>query len=183
MIAHAGGCRKKKRASKYESQNGFSNHGYAQSTAVSTVSNHDGEPEDLPKTIYVNLLPLWKGQTKQGVRYAPPILNSMVNEVSNSDKRLVTCFYKDEDLNKVTANASDKQGEAEYLAHMNKLTKKLSQNLADYRSGDTVLNFGGDHSISMATIQKMYHIYPDLRVIWIDAHADINSPSTSPSGR
>jgi len=177
----AGGCRKdKKRGSKYESEKGLPNHGFEKSTTSSIKgTGSDSESGDMPKTIYVNLLPLWKGQKKQGVRYAPSILNSMVNEASNSDKRLVTCFYKDDDLNKVSGGENE---EAAYLDHMNKLTRKLSQNLTDYKSGDTVLNFGGDHSVSMATIQKMYHIYPDLRVIWIDAHADINSPTTSPSG-
>ncbi|KAL5262708.1 hypothetical protein ACHWQZ_G008193 [Mnemiopsis leidyi] len=126
--------------------------------------------------IYVNLLPLWKGQKKQGVRYSSAILNAMAHDACDSDN-IVTKHYKDEFLNNIEGAS-----EEEYTSHMNKLCKKLSTNLSDLKSGDTVLNFGGDHSISMATVQKMYHIYPDLRVIWIDAHADINSPQTTESG-
>lgn len=124
----------------------------------------------------MNLLPLWKGQKKQGVRYSAAIMNAMAHEACKSDN-IVTNHYKDELLNKF-----DNASEEDYTSHMNKLCKKLSANLSDLKTGDTVLNFGGDHSISMATVQKMYHIYPDLRVIWIDAHADINSPETTPSG-
>ena len=41
---------------------------------------------------------------------------------------------------------------------------------------------GGDHSQSFATISALLQHYPNLRVLWIDAHADINTPETSPSG-
>jgi arginase len=42
---------------------------------------------------------------------------------------------------------------------------------------------GGDHSTSFATILGSLKKYgPSLRVLWMDAHADIHSPETSPSG-
>lgn len=43
---------------------------------------------------------------------------------------------------------------------------------------------GGDHSIAGGTIAGIKKAYPDLQlgVIWIDAHADIHSPYTTPSG-
>ena len=44
------------------------------------------------------------------------------------------------------------------------------------------MNLGGDHSISIATIPPMLNKYPNLRVVWVDAHADINSPEESVSG-
>lgn len=105
-------------------------------------------------------------------------MNSMANEASTSGN-IVTKFYKDNLVNDLNPEAA----EEEFTRHMNTLCKKLSENLSELKSGDTILNFGGDHSISMATVQQMYHIYPNLRVIWIDAHADINSPDTSLSGR
>lgn len=127
-------------------------------------------------TIYVNVLPVWKGQKKQGVRYSSAILNAMAHEASDSDN-IVTHHYKDQMANNIGGTSED-----HFTSHMNELCRKLSANLSDLKTGDTVLNFGGDHSISMATIQKMYHLHPDLRVIWIDAHADINSPETTESG-
>jgi len=48
--------------------------------------------------------------------------------------------------------------------------------------GNFVLTVGGDHSIAAGSIMAMHSRYPDLGVIWIDAHADANTPRTSPSG-
>lgn len=43
---------------------------------------------------------------------------------------------------------------------------------------------GGDHSTAAGTIAGIKQAFPDQRlgVIWIDAHADIHSPYTTPSG-
>lgn len=41
---------------------------------------------------------------------------------------------------------------------------------------------GGDHSLSIGTIQGLLRVEPDLKVIWVDAHGDINSRATSLSG-
>lgn len=38
---------------------------------------------------------------------------------------------------------------------------------------------GGDHSIATASISALKEVYPDLKVIWIDAHGDIIIPSKS----
>ena len=38
---------------------------------------------------------------------------------------------------------------------------------------DQNLFIGGDHSISIATISKIYK--PGMKIIWVDAHADINT--------
>jgi len=47
---------------------------------------------------------------------------------------------------------------------------------------NAVLNLGGDHSLAIGTISGAAGVHTDLRVIWVDAHADINTPTTSPSG-
>ncbi len=46
------------------------------------------------------------------------------------------------------------------------------------------LVFSGDHSASLGTISGIRAAYPKERigVFWIDAHADLHSPYTSPSG-
>lgn len=48
--------------------------------------------------------------------------------------------------------------------------------------GKFVLTLGGDHSIAMGTLAGVLRGRPDTRVLWVDAHADINSPKGSPSG-
>jgi len=47
--------------------------------------------------------------------------------------------------------------------------------------GNFPLTLGGDHSIAAATIGALVKAYPNLAVIWVDAHADANTPETSPS--
>jgi arginase len=44
------------------------------------------------------------------------------------------------------------------------------------------LYLGGDHSISIGSVKAAAVRYPQLGVIWVDAHADFNTPATSPSG-
>ena len=44
------------------------------------------------------------------------------------------------------------------------------------------LTIGGDHSIAIGTLSGVVKAHPDACVIWIDAHADINSPRGSLSG-
>ena len=41
---------------------------------------------------------------------------------------------------------------------------------------------GGDHSIGFGSLAGILRNNPDTAVIWVDAHADINTPLTSPSG-
>jgi len=48
-------------------------------------------------------------------------------------------------------------------------------------NGNFALTIGGDHSIASATIGGLVKTYPELAVVWVDAHADANTPETSPS--
>eukprot|EP00928_Gymnodinium_smaydae_P090882 TRINITY_DN74597_c0_g1_i1.p1 TRINITY_DN74597_c0_g1~~TRINITY_DN74597_c0_g1_i1.p1 ORF type:complete len:364 (-),score=62.74 TRINITY_DN74597_c0_g1_i1:337-1428(-) len=54
--------------------------------------------------------------------------------------------------------------------------------LAEAARGNFVLTVGGDHSIASATLTAMKFVRKNLSVLWIDAHADSNTPETSPSG-
>lgn len=44
------------------------------------------------------------------------------------------------------------------------------------------LTLGGDHSVAIGSIGGALLARPHLGVIWVDAHADFNTPETSPSG-
>lgn len=44
------------------------------------------------------------------------------------------------------------------------------------------LVLGGDHSIAIGTVAGLAAHYKNLGVIWFDAHADLNTPETTPSG-
>jgi arginase len=41
---------------------------------------------------------------------------------------------------------------------------------------------GGDHSTSLGAVAAIRRHFPDVGVLWVDAHADCNTPETTPSG-
>ena len=45
------------------------------------------------------------------------------------------------------------------------------------------ITIGGDHSISMATVGSSLQKHDNLKVLWIDAHADINTPVSTLLGQ
>jgi len=49
-------------------------------------------------------------------------------------------------------------------------------------NGDFPLVLGGDHSIAIGTLAGLSDRYENMGVIWYDAHADMNTEETTPSG-
>lgn len=70
------------------------------------------------------------------------------------------------------------------------VTRRIAEQVhAHAREGRLVLTLGGDHSIAIGTIAGTAKAVRErlgggreLAVIWVDAHADINTPETSGSG-
>lgn len=68
------------------------------------------------------------------------------------------------------------------------VTKEVSEQVYNYaKDGKLVLTLGGDHSIAIGTISgtakaMRERLGRELAVVWVDAHADINTPETSESG-
>lgn len=66
--------------------------------------------------------------------------------------------------------------------------KRTCEHLADHvaetvAEGEVPLVLGGDHSIAIGTLGGLARAHGGPGgVIWMDAHSDINSPTTSPSG-
>ncbi len=54
--------------------------------------------------------------------------------------------------------------------------------MSSLKTENLSLFWGGDHSLSLATVQAFIDLYPNGKVIWIDAHADLNVPESSPTG-
>ncbi|KAF9265695.1 Ureohydrolase [Marasmius fiardii PR-910] len=50
------------------------------------------------------------------------------------------------------------------------------------KNGELPLTLGGDHSLAMGTISGTLEAHPDACVVWVDAHADINTADTTDSG-
>jgi arginase len=56
------------------------------------------------------------------------------------------------------------------------------QSILEGNPDDLLLNWGGDHSIGIATSLAFANTFPKGKILWIDAHADINTPEQSLSG-
>jgi arginase len=51
-----------------------------------------------------------------------------------------------------------------------------------YADGSLPLLLGGDHSLAIGALAAAHGARPELRVLWLDAHADANTAETTPSG-
>ena len=71
----------------------------------------------------------------------------------------------------------------EMLASSANIVKAVTNIL---EGGEIPVILGGDHSIAIPTFSAISSFYQELEnevgLIWFDAHADINTPETSPSG-
>uniref|UniRef100_A0A4W3HUV4 Arginase n=1 Tax=Callorhinchus milii TaxID=7868 RepID=A0A4W3HUV4_CALMI len=59
------------------------------------------------------------------------------------------------------------------------LAESVSRAVGD---GNLCVMLGGDHSLGIGSVYGNTQQQPDLCLIWVDAHADVNTPLTSPSG-
>lgn len=68
------------------------------------------------------------------------------------------------------------------------VTQKIAEQVyTQAKEGRCVLTLGGDHSIAIGTVAGTAkaireRLGREMAVIWVDAHADINTPETSESG-
>ncbi|KAI9263267.1 arginase [Phascolomyces articulosus] len=68
-----------------------------------------------------------------------------------------------------------------------KFVSAVTQNVAHQiheraKQGKFVLTLGGDHSVALATVSGVFGSYPNACLVWVDAHADINTPEATDSG-
>lgn len=94
------------------------------------------------------------GQIKRGVEKTPNILRFLLPKIDNFN-------ILDTSINN--------------NLHLDLYTLYNNNNSVKYPK----VNIGGDHSMSIATIQDSLLKYPDIKVIWIDAHPDINTSKSS----
>jgi arginase len=66
--------------------------------------------------------------------------------------------------------------------HLYQTIQRALKPSKDYMTVPKIITLGGDHSIAMGSIAAMTQKYPDMAVLWVDAHADINTPKTTISG-
>lgn len=71
------------------------------------------------------------------------------------------------------------EGES-YLEEIRQVALELKEKLRSLPEGVFPIVLGGDHSLSMGSVSGVAK--GPLGVVWVDAHADFNTPQTSPSG-
>ncbi len=74
---------------------------------------------------------------------------------------------------------------AKYIDFIVKQNERLIETIqSEIRKNRFPLIISGDHSNAMGSISALKDMYPKKRlgVIWIDAHADLHTPYTTPSG-
>ncbi len=74
---------------------------------------------------------------------------------------------------------------AKRIKGIHNLNERLAKEIQKTLKADQIpIVLAGDHSSALGTISGIRMAYPDKRlgVIWIDAHADLHSPYTTPSG-
>jgi arginase len=130
--------------------------------------------------------PLDLGQSRRGVDMGPSALR-----VANLNARLSSLGYEVEDLGNVAVRQPEASPEgpqqAKYLPQIAATCESLAlqvDRVLDYESMPLVL--GGDHSVAIGTaggVSKYFHKRgKKIGMIWLDAHADMNTPESSPSG-
>lgn len=78
-------------------------------------------------------------------------------------------------------------GEGEARGGINRWTAILeqfrsAQEILEAYRPRRILTAGGDCACDVAVIDYLHRQYPDLTVVWVDAHLDANTADTSPSG-
>lgn len=92
----------------------------------------------------------------------------------------------DLDFHNVKATGHDRdavhgsQKRQELVGHANRLIYEAVEKHS--RAGALALTLGGDHSIGVGSVAGALKARPETAVVWVDAHADINSPRTSLTG-
>lgn len=111
--------------------------------------------------------PVGSGQKLWGVEDGPEDIRS--SSTLFSELKKINCHVTD---------AGDFEGTIEQSLY----EIIYQESLKHIHSQNFPLWIGGDHSQAMSTISALIHLNPNYKIFWIDAHADCNTPMSSPSG-
>ena len=127
--------------------------------------------------------PLDLGQGRRGVDMGP----SAIRYAGLAEHLTTKLGIETADLGDVVAPVPESTEEidehARYLPHILKHCDKVAKLVElTRRSGAMPLVLGGDHSVALGTLVGMAAVDGPGGVVWIDAHGDLNTPQSSPSG-
>jgi arginase len=139
-----------------------------------------------PRQIRVIGVPLDLGQSRRGVDMGPSAVR-----VAGLEARLEAIGHVVEDGGNVAVAIPEQKKEgaahAKYLREITATcTKSAELVLKTLEAGKVPMVLGGDHSVAAGTVAGVAEFYrrqnQKIGLIWIDAHSDMNTPETSPSG-
>ncbi|HLV88343.1 MAG TPA: arginase [Candidatus Sulfotelmatobacter sp.] len=139
-----------------------------------------------PRKIRVIGVPLDLGQSRRGVDMGPSAVR-----VAGLEARLEELGHVVEDGGNVPVAIPEQKRagdpHAKYLKEITATcTKHAELVLKALEAGQVPLALGGDHSMAAGTVSGVAEFYrrqnQRVGLIWIDAHTDINTPDSSPSG-
>ncbi|AQX56355.1 arginase [Priestia flexa] len=135
------------------------------------------------KNVSIIGVPMDLGQTRRGVDMGPSAIRyaGVVERIEN-----IGYVVKDEG-NIEIAPAERVHNDLKTNLKNLKAVADASERLASkvdhvITNGNFPLVLGGDHSIAIGTLAGVSKHYENLGVIWYDAHGDLNTADTSPSG-
>jgi arginase len=140
----------------------------------------------VPKKVRILGVPLDLGQSRRGVDMGPSAVR-----VAGLEARLEALGHVVEDGGNVAVAIAEQKKEgdrhAKYLKEITATcTKHADMVLKTLEAGTFPLVLGGDHSVAAGTMSGVAEFYrrqhQKVGLIWIDAHSDMNTPETSPSG-
>lgn len=138
------------------------------------------------KTIYMLGVPLDLGAGRRGVDMGPSALR-----IARLNRRIAELGYVVDDGGDMPAAIPETQAagdlRARYLNQIVEVCEALSDHVKQsMEDGRFPLILGGDHSVAMGTIAGASRYYRQrgerMGLMWVDAHTDMNTPETTPSG-
>jgi arginase len=135
------------------------------------------------KNISIIGVPMDLGQMRRGVDMGPSAIR-----YAGVVERLENLGYEMKDLGDIEIGQAERvhnnpETNLRNLKAVAEASGKLASKVGEViSSGDFPLIFGGDHSIAIGTLAGVSAHYENLGVIWYDAHGDLNTGDTSPSG-
>ncbi len=140
----------------------------------------------MSRTIHLIGVPMDFGADRRGVDMGPSAIR-YAGLAAELERTGATCV-DDGDLSVPRPEARDPDanqpstGSAKFLSEVADVSRRVSTTVADTLSaGEFPLVLGGDHSIAIGSMHGASR-EADLGVLWFDAHADLNTPETSPTG-
>jgi len=140
----------------------------------------------MPDKIRIIGVPMDLGASRRGVDMGPSALR-----VAGLQSRLKQLGRQVEDVGNISVPQAEEQpyGEkrARYLDEISEICKNLAAMVrAALNEGMLPVVLGGDHSIATGTVAGAASYFHQegrrIGIIWLDAHADMNTPESSPSG-